>query len=47
MRLSAVGGADFDHINFGKGKVRMVVEGDTVTVKIRFGAFAGTAGSDQ
>ncbi len=40
MRLSAVGGAEFDHINFDKGTVRMVVADDTVAVKVRFGAFA-------
>jgi hypothetical protein len=40
MRLSKAGGAEFDHINFGKGKVRMVVADDTVAVQIRFGSFA-------
>lgn len=40
--LSESGGVEFDHINFGKGKVRMVVEDDTVTVKIRLGVFAHT-----
>jgi hypothetical protein len=39
MRLSQPGGAEFDHINFNKGTVRMVVAGDTVAVKARFGAF--------
>ena len=40
MRLSEAGGAEFDHINFNKGTVRMVVADDTVAVKVRFGAFA-------
>ncbi|MGB2862347.1 MAG: hypothetical protein WBC05_03390 [Sedimentisphaerales bacterium] len=40
MRLSQAGGAEFDHINFDKGTVRMVVADDTVAVKVRFGAFA-------
>ncbi|MFC1795006.1 hypothetical protein ACFL3Q_15630 [Planctomycetota bacterium] len=40
MRLSKAGGAEFDHINFNKGMVRMVVADDAVSVKVRFGAFA-------
>jgi len=40
MRLSLAGGAEFDHINFNKGTVRMVVTDDAVAVKARFGAFA-------
>jgi hypothetical protein len=40
MRLSRAGGAEFDHINFNKGTVRMVVADDTVAVQIRFGSFA-------
>jgi len=39
MRLSRAGGAEFDHINFNKGTVRMVVADDAVAVKARFGAF--------
>ena len=39
MKLSRAGGAQFDHINFNKGTVRMVVEDDAVAVKVRFGAF--------
>lgn len=35
------GGVKFDHISFGKGTVRMVVEDDIVTVKIRVGVFVG------
>jgi DNA-directed RNA polymerase beta subunit len=40
MRLSRVDGAEFDHINFNKGTIRMVVTDDTVAVRARFGAFA-------
>ena len=40
MRLSQAGGAEFDHINFNKGTVLMVVADDAVAVKARFGAFA-------
>jgi len=40
MKLSQAGGAEFDHINFNKGTVRMVVADDTVAIKVRFGAFA-------
>jgi hypothetical protein len=29
----------FDHINFGKNKVTMVVSGDTVALKAHFGEF--------
>jgi hypothetical protein len=39
MRLSETGGTEFDHINFNKGKVRMVVADDTVAVEACFGAF--------
>ena len=42
MRLSEAGGAEFDHINFDKGAVRMAVVDDTVAVQIRFGSFART-----
>jgi len=38
-RLSQPGGVEFDHINFDKGKIQMVIGGDIVTVKIRLGAF--------
>jgi len=38
-RLSQPGGFEFNHINFDKGKIQMVVRGDIVTVKIRLGAF--------
>lgn len=39
-RLSQAGGVDFDHMNFDKGKIQMVVRGGIVTVKIRLGAFS-------
>ena len=38
-RLRNSDGADFDHINFGKGNVRMIVEDDTVMLTMRFGSF--------
>ena len=38
-RLSQPGGVEFNHINFDKGKIQMVVSADIVTVKIRLGAF--------
>jgi len=38
-RLSSADGLDFDHINFGRGKTRMVVSAETVAVEARFGAF--------
>jgi len=37
--LGEESGVDFNHISFGKGKIRMFVEDDIVTVKIRLGAF--------
>ena len=39
-RLSQAGGVEFDHINFDKGKIQLVVKGDIAIVKIRLGAFA-------
>jgi hypothetical protein len=38
-RLDSADGVDFDHINFGKGKIRMIIKDDTVTLTLRFGAF--------
>lgn len=38
-RLSQAGGVEFDHINFEKGKIQLVVIKDIATVKIRLGAF--------
>lgn len=39
-KLGSADGIDFDHINFGEGKVRMVVQNDMAAVSFRFGAFA-------
>ena len=39
-RLSQAGGVEFDHINFDKGKIQLIVKGDIATVKIRLGAFS-------
>jgi len=39
-RLSEPNGLEFDHINYDKGRLRMVIEDDIVTVKMRLGAFA-------
>jgi len=41
-KLSSGDGVDFDHINFGEGKVWMVVSDDTVAVNTRFGVFVDT-----
>jgi hypothetical protein len=38
--LSRAGGVEFDHINFNKGTVRLVIADDTVSVRARFGSFA-------
>ena len=38
-RLSAAGGLEFIHINFGKGKIEMSFQGDVVTVKTRLGVY--------
>ena len=38
-KLSSVDGVDFDHINFGEGKVGMVVQDDMAAAALRFGAF--------
>ena len=39
MKLNSTGGIDFDHINFGEGKVGIVVQDDMAAVSFRFGAF--------
>jgi hypothetical protein len=39
-KLDSDDGVDFDHINFGKGNVRVVFVNDTVAVQIFFGVFA-------
>jgi hypothetical protein len=36
-KLSEEKGVEFDHISFGKGRIRMIVRGDIVTVKIKLG----------
>ena len=46
-RLSKVGGVEFNHINFDKGKIQMVFRGDIVMVKIRLGAFAHMIESEK
>ena len=38
-KLDSSDGVDFDHINFGKGKVRMIVKDDIVAFAMHFGAF--------
>ena len=38
-RLSMDGGVEFDHINFDKGKVQLIVTKDVAMVKIRLGAY--------
>jgi hypothetical protein len=38
-KLSSTGGLDFDHLSFGKGKVRMIVKDDTVAFAMCFGAY--------
>ena len=47
-RLSEPNGLEFDHINLDKGKLRMVINDDIVTVKMRLGSYEkrGKAGSD-
>ena len=37
--LSEPAGLDFSHISFDKGKIRMLVEGDIVTIKMMLGSF--------
>jgi len=41
-KLSDPGGVEFDHINFGKGRIQMVIENDIVTIKMRLGALVST-----
>lgn len=41
-KLSERGGVEFEHINFDKGGIQMVVEGDIVRVKIRLGVLTQT-----
>ena len=46
-RLGEGNGVDFDHVNFGAGKVMMVFLNDMVALRIRFGAFADAKGRLQ
>jgi hypothetical protein len=39
-RLSEPNGLEFDHINLDKGRLRMVIDNDIVTLKMRLGGFA-------
>jgi hypothetical protein len=41
-KLSDPNGVQFDHLNFGAGKIRVQAEGNTVIVKIRLGALLPT-----
>jgi len=41
-KLSDPNGVEFDHLNFGAGKIRVQAEGNTVVVKIRLGALLPT-----
>jgi len=55
VRLNEPNGIDFSHINFDRGKIRMIVTDDIAAVRIRLGSFAKdlkdiqqeTAGSRQ
>jgi hypothetical protein len=38
-RLSEPNGVEFEHMSFDKGKLRMVIDNDIVTVRMRLGAF--------
>ena len=38
-KLDSSDGVDFDHISFGKGKVRMIIKDDTVAFAMCFGAY--------
>ena len=39
-KLSDSAGLEFDHISYNKGKIRMVVEDNTVVIKLRLGSAA-------
>ena len=48
-RLSEPNWLEFEHINLNKGRLRMVIDNDIVTVKVRLGSYekqGGKAGSD-
>ena len=38
-RLSEQNGLEFEHISFDKGRLRMVIDNDVVTVRMRLGSF--------
>ena len=38
VKLGEPAGMEFEHISFNKGKVRMVIAGDVVTIKMRLGS---------
>ena len=40
--LAEKSGVEFDHMSFGKGKIRMSAEDDVVTIELRLGAFVDT-----
>ena len=41
-KLGDPGGVEFDHLNFGKGKIYLGAEGDIAVVKVRVGALLPT-----
>jgi hypothetical protein len=41
-RLSEPNGLEFEHASFDKGKLRMVIDNDIVTVRMRLGSFGKT-----
>jgi hypothetical protein len=41
-KLGDPAGVEFDHINFGPGKIQMVVGGDVAKIKVRLGALLPT-----
>jgi hypothetical protein len=46
-KLSDPNGVEFDHLNFGAGKIRVQTDGNTVIVKIRLGALLPTFDEPQ
>jgi hypothetical protein len=38
-RLNEPNGVEFEHTSFDKGKLRMVIDNDIVTIKMRLGSF--------
>jgi hypothetical protein len=46
-RLSEPAGVDFSHINLGSGKIRMLVEDDIVTIKMRAGSLVKNFEKEQ